>query len=51
VSAAPRRPRPGIPFDFWQQFEAAERLEYLRVMRPALYKALPASARASGITW
>lgn len=51
VLAEPTRPRPEIPFDFWQQVDAAERLEYLRVMRPSLYRALPAAARASGITW
>lgn len=51
VLAEPTRPRPDVPFDFWQQVDAAERLEYLRVMRPSLYKALPAAARASAITW
>jgi glycosyltransferase involved in cell wall biosynthesis len=50
VLATPQRPRPAVSFDFWPQFESTERLEYLRVMRPALYKALPAAARASGIT-
>ena len=50
VSAAPQRPRPAVSFDFWPQFESTERLEYLRVMRPSLYRALPAASRASGIT-
>jgi glycosyltransferase involved in cell wall biosynthesis len=50
VAEMPQRPRPAVAFDFWPQFEATERLEYLRVMRPALYKALPAASRASGIT-
>jgi len=50
VIAAPTRPRPPVTFDFWDQFETTERLEYLRVTRPALYRALPAAARASGIT-
>ncbi|MDO8834927.1 MAG: glycosyltransferase family 4 protein [Vicinamibacterales bacterium] len=50
VSATPQRARPAVAFDFWPQFESTERLEYLRVMRPALYKALPAASRASGIT-
>lgn len=51
VAASPARPRPTVTVDFWQQFESTERLEYLRVMRPSLYKALPAAARASGMTW
>jgi hypothetical protein len=51
VAASPRRPRPPVTVDFWQQFETTERLEYLRVMRPSLYKALPAASRASGINW
>ncbi len=50
VLETPQRPRPAVAFDFWPQFESTERLEYLRVMRPALYKALPAASRASGIT-
>jgi L-malate glycosyltransferase len=51
VAVSPRRPRPQVTVDFWQQFESTERLEYLRVMRPSLYKALPAASRASGISW
>lgn len=51
VQSAPRLPTPDVTFDFWQQYDAAERLEYFRVMRPSLYKALPAAVRASGITW
>jgi glycosyltransferase involved in cell wall biosynthesis len=51
VAASPRPPRPTVTVDFWQQFDTTERLEYLRVMRPSLYKALPAASRASGITW
>ena len=51
VARSPHRPRPPVTVDFWQQFRTTDRLEYLRVMRPALYKALPAASRASGINW
>ena len=37
-------PRTGVArvgFDFWQQFDAAERLEEIRKFRPSAYKALP----------
>jgi glycosyltransferase involved in cell wall biosynthesis len=50
ASAAAQRPRPAVSVDFWPQFESTERLEYLRIMRPSLYKALPAASRASGLT-
>ena len=39
-----RRPRTGPPhvtFDFWNQFDAAQELEELRLYRPAIYQALP----------
>jgi glycosyltransferase involved in cell wall biosynthesis len=39
--ARPAPPHPGVAFDFWDQYELAERLEELRQYRPALYKALP----------
>jgi len=51
VASTPSRPRPPVTVDFWQQFDSTERLEYLRVMRPSLYKALPTASRASGINW
>jgi hypothetical protein len=35
------RPAPEVPWDFWPQFDQAERLEELRQFRPALYRALP----------
>jgi len=41
--AAPRAPAPHVTFDFWQQFDAAQELEELRLYRPAIYKALPAA--------
>ena len=41
-----RRSR-SVAFDFWQQFDAAEELEELRMFdRPAIYKALPCAERA-----
>lgn len=41
ILASPRAPRPHVAFDFWQQFDAAQELEELRLCRPAIYKALP----------
>jgi L-malate glycosyltransferase len=43
VLSAPRRGKAQVAFDFWQQFDAAESLEELRLCRPSLYKALPPS--------
>jgi glycosyltransferase involved in cell wall biosynthesis len=40
--AAPRSGVPHVAFDFWQQFDAAEHLEEVRLFRPSAYKALPA---------
>jgi glycosyltransferase involved in cell wall biosynthesis len=37
----PPRSAPEVAWDFWAQFEQAERLEELRQFRPALFKALP----------
>jgi glycosyltransferase involved in cell wall biosynthesis len=39
--AAPRQGEARVAFDFWEQFDAAEELEELRLYRPSLYKALP----------
>jgi len=39
--ACPRAALPRIAFDFWQQFDAAQELEELRLYRPSIYKALP----------
>ena len=41
ILGSPRAPMPPVAFDFWQQFDAAEELEELRLYRPAIYKALP----------
>ena len=47
ILAAPRAPAPRVTVDFWQQFDAAQDLEELRLYRPAAYKALPARAGKS----
>jgi glycosyltransferase involved in cell wall biosynthesis len=39
--AAPRAQPPKVAPDFWQQFDAAEQLEEIRLDRPSAYKALP----------
>jgi glycosyltransferase involved in cell wall biosynthesis len=41
ILAGARAPHPAVTFDFWQQFDAAQELEELRLYRPAIYKALP----------
>ena len=41
IRSLPRTPLPAVTFDFWQQFDAAQELEELRLYRPAIYKALP----------
>jgi glycosyltransferase involved in cell wall biosynthesis len=43
ILACPRAPAPHVTFDFWNQFDAAQELEELRLYRPAIYKALPES--------
>jgi L-malate glycosyltransferase len=43
ILAKPRAPGPAVTFDFWGQFDAAQELEELRLYRPAIYQALPAS--------
>jgi L-malate glycosyltransferase len=37
----PRAGAPSVAFDFWQQFDAAEELEEIRLVRPSAFKALP----------
>jgi len=51
VQASPRRPDHRVAWDFWQQVDTIERIEQQRLFRPSLYKALPTSARASGMGW
>ncbi|HYM23055.1 MAG TPA: hypothetical protein VEU08_07600, partial [Vicinamibacterales bacterium] len=41
ILSRPRGPAPRVAFDFWPQFDAAERLEEIRLLRPAAFKALP----------
>lgn len=48
--AQPRAGRARVAFDFWDQFDEAERLEELRLDRPSLHKALPAPSDAAGAT-
>lgn len=38
---APDGVAPDVPFDFWDQFDLAERLEDLRMYRPSALRALP----------
>jgi glycosyltransferase involved in cell wall biosynthesis len=48
VRALPPRPAPRVAWDFWSQFDQAERLEELRQFRPAVYRALPAEPMREG---
>jgi glycosyltransferase involved in cell wall biosynthesis len=41
ILSAPRTGSPRVTFDFWQQFDAGERLEEIRKFRPSAFKALP----------
>ncbi len=41
VRACGPRPAPEVAWDFWPQFDQADRLEELRQFRPAIYRALP----------
>jgi glycosyltransferase involved in cell wall biosynthesis len=41
ILTSPRAPKPNVAFDFWQQFDDAEKLEELRLYRPAAFQALP----------
>ena len=41
VRQAPRLPPCEVAWDFWQQFDLAERLEELRLLRPSIYRGLP----------
>jgi glycosyltransferase involved in cell wall biosynthesis len=40
IAAAPRLPPASVAFDFWDQLAAYERLEELRMFRPAIFKGL-----------
>ena len=41
IASSPRRAEPHVAFDFWDQLRAYERLEELRMFRPAIFKGLP----------
>jgi len=41
ILGAPRAAAPRVADDFWEQFDAAQELEELRMYRPSAYKALP----------
>jgi len=41
IRSQPRAAEPRVTFDFWNQFDAAQQLEELRLYRPSIYKALP----------
>lgn len=45
---APRRPRPEVAFDFWDQVRQAEWLEEIRSYRPAAFEALPKESGPGG---
>jgi L-malate glycosyltransferase len=48
IRSCPRAAGARVAFDFWEQFDAAQRLDELRLYRPAIYKALPRGANAAG---
>jgi hypothetical protein len=48
IRATAPRQAPAVPFDFWEMFDQAERLEELRQFRPAVYRALPSESEAGG---
>jgi len=41
IASTPRKGTPRVAFDFWDQLQAYERLEELRMFRPAAFKGLP----------
>jgi L-malate glycosyltransferase len=41
IRSCPRAAGTRVAFEFWEQFDAAQRLDELRLYRPAIYKALP----------
>ena len=48
VTRAPRLQRADVRWDFWQRFAEWERLEELRLYRPAAFKALPVAPGEHG---
>ena len=49
ILSSPRARPPHVAFDFWEQFDAAERLEELRLIRPSIFKALPSCSLAPAL--
>jgi glycosyltransferase involved in cell wall biosynthesis len=45
ILSSPRLGAPRVAADFWQQFDAAERLEEIRQFRPSAFRALPEAPR------
>jgi L-malate glycosyltransferase len=45
ILAGPRAAEPKVAADFWQQFDAEQELEEIRLVRPAAYHALPPRAQ------
>jgi glycosyltransferase involved in cell wall biosynthesis len=41
ILRSPRAPAPRVAFDFWQQFDLAQELEEIRLVRPSAFKAPP----------
>jgi glycosyltransferase involved in cell wall biosynthesis len=41
ILAGPRAPAPRVAFDFWEQVDAAQELEEIRMVRPSAFLALP----------
>jgi glycosyltransferase involved in cell wall biosynthesis len=41
ILSKPRAPKPRVAPTFWNDFDAAQELEELRLYRPSIYKALP----------
>ena len=48
VARAPRLPRTEVAWDFWHQVAQSERVDELRLRRPAAYMALPVMPEESG---
>jgi glycosyltransferase involved in cell wall biosynthesis len=48
ILGSPRAAPPKVAFDFWTQFDAAEALEEIRLIRPSVYKALPEAPQVHG---
>jgi glycosyltransferase involved in cell wall biosynthesis len=40
ILSSPRAPAPRVAFDFWHQFDAAQELEEIRLVRPSAFHAL-----------